>query len=176
MRKPRGKPHLEKILSVPFCGGELVLYRPVFPMKHYDAAGSPNERETRLPVVFREESVEQEIAALAELGEIARRRNCHVEAGLQGHEAGFATIVSTLLGTGRVIDDTEFYSFIEQEFAIRIADSLPRLEDGKLCFLAAEFRLDRKYGLREVSIDLTSFQEQIFPLVRRDNMDEEREP
>lgn len=161
------QPSMEEVSSLPFCGGRLVLLRPVFPMDHYDDASPENADEGRLRVLFVTDGASEEVHALSELGSLVRRRGCRPTDDLARREADFAVVLSTLLRTGRVITDTDLYSFVEEKFDVRIADSRPRREGDELRFLAGDFRLDGNHELREVHIDLASFQARIVPLSRR---------
>lgn len=159
---------MEEAAGLPFCGGRLALLRPVFAMDHYDEAGPESAGEDPLRVVFQAGGTSEEIRTLAELGALVRRLGCRPTEDLDRREADLAVVLGTLLGAGRVIVEPELYSFVEEQFDVRIADSLPRLEGGGLRFLAGVFRLDGNHELRDVHVDLGSFQARIVPISRRE--------
>lgn len=71
--------------------------------------------------------------------------------------AAIARIAGELLGVARVATTHQVYTSLEDEFDVRLVDNIPRIEDGRLRFIATQDRLTPGvHGLEAIDIELAN--------------------
>lgn len=87
----------------------------------------------------------------------ATLRQVRAESLKQDEVAAIARIAGELLGVVRVATTHQIHAPLEDEFDVRLIDNIPRIEDGRLRFIATQNRLTPGvHGLEAIDIELAN--------------------